>query len=60
MATYIFTLDTGRVGSEVKEEIEIETEGMTPEEEDSLVDQEYLEWIGNINYGGWWRKEESE
>lgn len=57
MAIYEFELSTSCVGSEVKEEVEINTDGMTAEEEEIEVAQCYIEWVGENNYGGWSRKD---
>lgn len=54
---YIFTLATNRVGSEVKDEAELEFDDTLNEEQiEDQVNSYYGEWLSENNYGGWSEK----
>jgi hypothetical protein len=61
MAKFIFSISTGIVGSEKREVIEIpddQLEGLSAQEREQYIQEEYMQWVGNNAYLEWWEDED--
>lgn len=57
MAKFYFQLDTGFAGCEHEDEVEIDVEGMSEQEIQETVENEWKDWVWNKIQGCWKKTE---
>lgn len=51
MTKFIFYINSPYMGADVKEEVEIDIEGLSENQADKLIEREFQSWI--CEYAGW-------